>query len=423
MLKSIILKIFIISIVIANISEAKKYYLDASNGNDKNSGLSSNSAWKTINKVNDFAFLKGDIIAFKKGQTFKGYTLCPNRNKLTFTTYGIGNKPIIDGEGTKLCVSWNNLNNLTFCGIEFVNGYYFNLNTDNSNYLIIDSCIFNGNQITTTNAYIGRSYYTIIRNCIFKNARSKHGLYIGGGGYQVIEHNQFINNGEDGIHINVNVDPNLRVLHPIIRFNWFENNAQSYQDQATDSAEIYYNVIINDPSRWSVCMALSYEANYFSLAARNGKVYNNTFIMYDANTSGSTGIFIYGNPFIDGWIIKNNIFYCPNSNSGYLIYQQNGGGKNFTFDNNLYFRKNGSYQWHIKGINYNSFAAWQIAGNDIKGIQGNPMFKNILKKDYSLTKSSPCINKGQNLGLRKDYLGNLISIIPDLGAFQYKNIN
>jgi hypothetical protein len=44
------------------------YYVDATNGNNSNNGLSMSSAWKTIAKVNASVFNPGDEILFKGGR-------------------------------------------------------------------------------------------------------------------------------------------------------------------------------------------------------------------------------------------------------------------------------------------------------------------------------------------------------------------
>ena len=44
------------------------YYVDATNGNDYNNGLSPSTAWKTIAKVNAPSFNPSDFILFKRGE-------------------------------------------------------------------------------------------------------------------------------------------------------------------------------------------------------------------------------------------------------------------------------------------------------------------------------------------------------------------
>jgi hypothetical protein len=46
------------------------YYVDASTGNDTNDGLSAGSAWQTLSFVNAQAFLPGDRILLKCGESW-----------------------------------------------------------------------------------------------------------------------------------------------------------------------------------------------------------------------------------------------------------------------------------------------------------------------------------------------------------------
>lgn len=74
------------------------YYVSNS-GNDSNDGLTEQTAWKTLNKVNTkmSSFNSGDVIAFKSGDEFYGNLIISKVKGLTFTSYGFGNKPIITG--------------------------------------------------------------------------------------------------------------------------------------------------------------------------------------------------------------------------------------------------------------------------------------------------------------------------------------
>src|SRR3990167_9981785 len=76
------------------------YYISSSQGNDTNNGLTLNSAWRTISKLNSYQFNPGDIIKFERGEQFIDATLDVNRSGnsnsfITFTSYGSGNLPVI----------------------------------------------------------------------------------------------------------------------------------------------------------------------------------------------------------------------------------------------------------------------------------------------------------------------------------------
>jgi len=394
--------LFLVSV---QLTFASKYYVNAINGNDNNTGLSPSSAWQTINKVNNFKYFSGDIIAFNRGQTFTGYTLIPNANNLTFTAYGTGDLPVIDAKNNlEYCVKLNHKNKITFSFLKFYDAKVECMDVNNANYLTLDSCIFDGNFHEAQTAYIGLSYYTHITSCTFKNAASNgiyknpHGLYLGGGGYQIIEYCRFLNNQSCGIHINVNVNPDGRVHHPIIRYNWFEGNSQNFQDQASDSLEFYNNILVDNPNiKFSNGVTFSYEAAYSQFAPKNALVHDNLIITNDS-LYGHIGIFVYGANAINGLTFKNNILLFTNvrPGKGHFVYQQSGSG-DLIFNNNLFYRNGGNQNnfANLQGTSYKSFNEWKSSGQDPNGVWANPIYnypKNMnsefLKILRSMDKSS-----------------------------------
>jgi hypothetical protein len=89
---------------------ATSYFLDSQNGNDSNSGLSPELAWKSLQPVNSQVFQPGDEILFRAGTVYAGQ-LKPQGsgnlaegtpNPVVIDMYGAGAKPRIDGEGKYL---------------------------------------------------------------------------------------------------------------------------------------------------------------------------------------------------------------------------------------------------------------------------------------------------------------------------------
>lgn len=87
--KKIFLSILMVSFSLLNM--AATYYISNS-GNDSNSGLTTALAWKTISKVNGFAFNTGDIVSFKGGDTWVSFSprLSPSVGNITINSFGIG---------------------------------------------------------------------------------------------------------------------------------------------------------------------------------------------------------------------------------------------------------------------------------------------------------------------------------------------
>lgn len=65
----------------------------SNNGNDDNDGLTPQTAWKTIDKINQVELGKGDAVLFERGGIFRGCVLA--KSSITYSAYGVGEKPII----------------------------------------------------------------------------------------------------------------------------------------------------------------------------------------------------------------------------------------------------------------------------------------------------------------------------------------
>ncbi len=91
---------------------AKRYFVSNA-GNDSNTGISENQAWKTLDKVQSFDFSSYDTISFRCGDTFYGSFLFGTgktyMNPLTLNSYGTGKKPVITGLTT--VTDWDYLGN------------------------------------------------------------------------------------------------------------------------------------------------------------------------------------------------------------------------------------------------------------------------------------------------------------------------
>lgn len=83
---------------------AKQYYVSNA-GNDSNDGLTPQTAWKTIAKVNSKmnTFVTGDVISFNGGDEFYGTLIISNKSNLTVTSYGTGQAII---KGSEAITNW-----------------------------------------------------------------------------------------------------------------------------------------------------------------------------------------------------------------------------------------------------------------------------------------------------------------------------
>lgn len=107
-------------------NQPNTYYLDATNGNDSNSGLSPETAWKSLNKVRNMQLQPGEKILLKRGEKFEGeFDIAGQgtpQQRIQIADYGTGTKPCIIGEDNSLyALRVTNSNYLTIRNLEIVN--------------------------------------------------------------------------------------------------------------------------------------------------------------------------------------------------------------------------------------------------------------------------------------------------------------
>ena len=105
------------------LSTGRTFYVSAS-GNDNNDGLSENTPFKSIKKVNKLNLVAGDTIAFRCGDIFTGAGLTLNYsgsddNPITICSYGSGEKPKLLAQGFD-AIKFNNLSNIVIRDLEII---------------------------------------------------------------------------------------------------------------------------------------------------------------------------------------------------------------------------------------------------------------------------------------------------------------
>lgn len=108
------------------------YYIDATNGNDTNSGTSPATPWQSITKVNSTKFSPTDSILFKCGEVWSGVTLHPlgsgtSGYPIVISKYGTGNLPRIvadsNGVHNTAGIYLYNQQFITVSNLEVTNNY------------------------------------------------------------------------------------------------------------------------------------------------------------------------------------------------------------------------------------------------------------------------------------------------------------
>lgn len=175
---------------------AQTYYVAAA-GNDSNNGITTGTAWKTINQVNSHVFLPGDTVRFNGGETFTGGlyihdVASGSANPVTLESYGTGKATISTAAGTDGCYFYRMggfvVQNLNFTGpgAATANKDGISVYTDAAAtthpYVRVTNCTVSGYYSGMMLGGSGTSGYSDVRvtGCTF-NANKRDGFLTWGG--------------------------------------------------------------------------------------------------------------------------------------------------------------------------------------------------------------------------------------------------
>ena len=102
------------------------YYVDSESGNDGEDGKSPETAWKTLNRLNECKFSPGDTVFFKASSVFDGQFEPVGSGEegrpVVVRVYGVGRRPILNGNGEKeYTLLLSNLQHWEIEGLEITN--------------------------------------------------------------------------------------------------------------------------------------------------------------------------------------------------------------------------------------------------------------------------------------------------------------
>ena len=99
------------------------YYVDSFSGSDEADGLSRQTAFRSISRVNALTLCGGDKVRFRAGCTYTG-TLRPHREDtqgiVTITRYGVGGRPVIVGD-VEEAIDLVDICGIDLCGLAVTN--------------------------------------------------------------------------------------------------------------------------------------------------------------------------------------------------------------------------------------------------------------------------------------------------------------
>lgn len=451
------------ALLICSTAGAATYYVDAVNGNDSNSGISTSSAWRTLGRVNSAALYAGDTVLFRRGDSFRGQLVPKSGSSssyITYSAYGTGNKPLLLGSVRKNLTSdwvseggniWTTagtfsadvgnliLNGERSCGVKVFSRaelnaqgkFWFNESTGKVSVYSTSNPASAWSDIEcAVSAYIineaGKSWV------IFDNLALKYGGAhgIGGSGMSNIIIRDleigFIGGGKQdasGVRYGNGIEfigsaQNLLVERCRI---W-----DCYDAGLTNqnlSATLQNNITYRNNTVWNCEYSFEYWSNQSGATTSNITFENNTCAFAGGGWAHAQRPFKTGRHLhfddnraaTSNFSIRNNIFYQALDNNIYLSPTWNNLSA-LNMDYNCWHNSQTGNMAVWQGTYYpmTQFSSYQSrSGKDSHSITSDPLFVNAGTRDFHLTSGSPCINRGYTGS--KDPDGS----VADLGAFPY----
>lgn len=456
------------------VARAKVYYV-SNQGSDTQNGLSPQTAWQSLDRVNAESLKPNDGIRFHRGDTWRGQLIPHGGDQtgpVTYGAYGVGEKPLLLGS-----VSANNpedwkqeqekiwstissygvdVGNIIFNEGESVGvkkwsqedlkqqgDYWYNRETKQvtlycpknpaSIFASIELAL-NRHIITV----IGKSYitfedlalrygaahgigssnthHTVIRRCDLS--------FIGGGHQFTTEDGRPVRFG-NGIEFWANAHNHL-----VEKCRLWEIYDAAVTNQNNAPNVKQYNITYRQNLIWNC----EYSFEYWN-RPESSLTYN---VYFDNNTCVNAGygwghnqrpdpsgrqLCFYSSPApAHDIFLRNNIFFEARANAFYAPGWPADAVKKLNLDHNCWYQRSGTMiLLQSQTFTVEHFGSYQTTLNkDIHSIAKNPLMVDISKCDFHLDSRSPCIDAGENLGLETDFEGTAIpqGIAPDIGSYE-----
>jgi len=448
----IISLVYYLNVEIVLTDSSNAYYV-ANDGSDSNDGFSPDTPWRTIGKVNselkDGVVNQGDDIYFNRGDTFDDAQLQirtggNSTDPMMIGAYGSGAKPIFNrASGSLIYCNWA-VDNVTFQSLNLTeNTASFAINFDNG-CSISDIHFWDMESYNTGSSLILRNCdgYKIENSTFFPNNSGKHGVCIGVGASNGIIRNCTMHDCKDGVNLhfgivesnsvgdnhlieNVTVYNTGEEPFDIVGGTYCENvyikNCEVYNgDHSVTVGHGQSNVMIDNlyihDMDTANCLSITKTqdvtirncvfqnwtsgdngiAKSGTGATDNIIIYNNDFV-----SNGNSDHIQINNANVDGFIVKNNIFYSTESTSPNLFLNLISPATLSNIDSNwsynIWWRGDGGSgddTWWIDADGTYDFTEWSNNAEVYNDIRTDPKLTDPANGDFTIGSDSPAIDAG-----------------------------
>ena len=448
------------------------YYV-SNGGSDDNDGVSPETPWHTISRVNAQPLAPGDVVRLKRGDCWReGITprSGSEQGPVAYSAYGHGDKPLLLGsieknrredwtdEGGNIwsTAAPSDVGNIIFdgeasCGVKVWNSSELNAQGrfwyDRSNRLLklysttcpadryTDiECALRPHMIEESGrSYIiyeqlalkyggahgiggGETHHIVVRDCDFS--------YLGGG--ELPMDGRIVRFG-NGVEFWGNAHDNL-----VERCRLWEIYDAALTNQNRGAVVRQYNLRYRCNLIWNCEYSFEYWNRPEESLTDHVYFENNTCV----NAGGGWGhtqrpdpsgrhLCFYTTPAVTRDIyVRNNIFYEAHGHAFYAPRLTEKGLASLRLDHNCWYQSEGNMVLlPQQSYPMARFADYQAAIRlDAHSIVADPRLADTAKRDFHLSRTSPCIDAGTVVGLQTDFAGVPIpqGKAPEIGAYEYE---
>ncbi len=452
------IKLLLFTFVFAfcSMNVAATFYIDRINGADGNDGLSPETAWQSVEKVNETTFSPGDSILFKRGQVWfnqlKITSQGTEEQPVFFGAFGSGGKPRFNAQDVInhaiyiTNASYVHLRDLVAydsknTGIPIAYSHHILLRgvdalfsgdweqgggpgivaSRESHHVVIDSAtviksVNNGiyigsspnqktmvNNVTISNSYVSQTKFN---DCIVVHEGSPYdGTWLVGD--DIVFRNNYaeLSGNEEGYDVtagnSVLLENNISYGNPQGGIavghsakNVVIKNHISYGEpsKSSTSPQILIGGTWGKTSNYEVSGSLFLHSQGYMLIVANKDV------RVFNNTfiwSGERGDGILVRTPADSVVFKNNIFTTRGDYIGRTTFLLSGNPlpPRYVFDNNIYYPPDNFMFFNSTKTKFYDFEAWQTAmKQDSHSVAIDPQLVDIAGGDYRLLPTSPAID-------------------------------
>jgi hypothetical protein len=465
-----------LTVVLNQGAAPKTYYLDATGGNDANTGLSTAAPWQTIAKVNGSTFNAGETICFKRGEAWSTTQLLITQSgaagkPLIFDAYGSGAQPLIqspvgaNNRAVYITGNYVTVKNIHTLSQEHKTNLAYCIEATGHD-ITIDTCTAEGNKTLGTpfnNAHginidgaAAACYNIIVQNCTVYNCactNGRMGIVAANATYPGPTDVQFLNNTVHDVGIMTYTYNQfgmyfLRVNRGLMSGNLVYNtDSDGIQIEYTTNSVVEKNTVhhagINGITIFFASAGdnLIIRNNLVYLSRRNGftydnscaeaNVFHNTFVNNATAVTNCYGISLPTTTI--GANIQNNLIVqdaavvfsgatCMRAEDDTVI------DNSTAIDYNccIFLNYTTPDRAHKVGGVYKSLANWKLAGTtkhpDAHGISVDPKLSSSVYTavDADSNSGQKVLNVASTVGFNA---GDIVAICPDGARHEYGTID